>query len=55
MLRKHAASTENDKVMELTTTTPAIFVVVAAMRLFGVVAVQIMSVPEDAETRGYRN
>jgi hypothetical protein len=41
--------------LELTTTTLAIFAVVAAMGLIGVVAVQILSVPEDAEARGCNN
>jgi hypothetical protein len=35
--------------LELTTTT------LAAMGLIGVVAVQILSVPEDAEARGCNN
>jgi hypothetical protein len=33
-------------------TTLAIFAIVAAMGLVGVVAVQVLSVPEDAEARG---
>jgi hypothetical protein len=41
--------------MELTTTTLAIFAVVAAMGLIGIVGVQILSVPEDAEARGCNN
>ncbi len=38
--------------MELTTTTMAIFAIVAAMGLVGVVAVGTMSVPGHAEARG---
>ena len=41
--------------MELPTTTLAIFAIVAAMGLVGVVAIAIMSVPEDAEARGCKN
>ncbi len=38
--------------MEIPTTTLAIFAVVAAMGLVGVVAIGIMSVLEDAEAAG---
>ena len=38
--------------MVLTTTTLAIFPVVTAMGLVGVVAIGIMSVPEDVEAKG---
>jgi hypothetical protein len=38
--------------MEMTTTTLAIFAIVAAMGLIGVVAIAIMSVPEDVEAHG---
>ncbi len=41
--------------MELTTTTLAIFAVVTAMGLVGVVAIGIMSVPQDAEAKGCVN
>ena len=41
--------------MEIPTTTLAIFAIVAAMGLIGVVAIAIMSVPEDAEARGCNN
>lgn len=40
--------------MEISTTTLAIFAVVAVMGLVGVVAIERMSVPEDAEARGCR-
>jgi hypothetical protein len=38
--------------MELATTILAIFTIVAAMGLVGVIAVQILSVPQDSEARG---
>jgi len=41
--------------MEIPTTTLAIFAIVAAMGLIGVVAIAIMSVPEDAEARGCKS
>ncbi|MDQ5869385.1 MAG: hypothetical protein M3530_06610 [Thermoproteota archaeon] len=41
--------------MEIPTTTLAIFAVVAAMGLVGVVAIGIMSVPLDAEAKGCAN
>jgi hypothetical protein len=38
--------------MELTTTTLAIFAIVAAMGLVGLVAVEIISISQDSEARG---
>jgi hypothetical protein len=38
--------------MELPRTILAIFAIVAAMGLIGVVAIEVMSVPQDSEARG---
>ena len=41
--------------MEITTTTLAIFAIVAAMGLIGVVAIQVVSTPQEAIARGCKS